>query len=451
MSKNPHATHFSPKFVSGSIMQHIWVMTSTSAIGLIGVFLVDLLDILFLSMLDSDAIIAGIGFAATLSFFTLSLSIGITISMAALVSRMIGLGDSKQARRYVVNVLVLAFLISALLALVIWLNLAELLTLLGGSGAPLEVAIRYLQILLPSFPVLTVGMAMSAALRSVGDAQLSMTTTLAGSGVNALLDPLFIFTLAMGVEGAAIASVIARVVILLMGFYGLSKKHQLIKSFIFRDFIDDIKPIMNVAAPAVLTNMATPLGNAIVIKAIAPFGAGYVAGFAIIGRVSMVAFGMVFALSGAIAPIFGQNFGARNFARIEQTLSEALKFNAAYVVMVSAVLLLGQSYISDLFQLQGDAKVLLSLFCTWLAVAFIFNGMQFVANSAFNNLGRPMYSTGFNIGRATLGTIPFVIIGAELAGAEGVLIGQAMGGMLFAIVAIVLAKRHIKRLMQENC
>jgi putative MATE family efflux protein len=431
-------------------MRHIWVMTTTSAIGLVGVFMVDLLDILFLSLLDSNDILAGIGFAATLSFFTLSLSIGITITMAALVSRTIGQGNPDQARRYVTHIVVLTLIITSLIAALIWVNLASLLSLLGASGDNLQVGVSYLQILLPSFPILTAGMAMSAALRAVGDAKLSMACTLVGSLVNALLDPLFIFTLGMGVEGAAVASVIARFFILAVAIYGVQRKHHLMAGFVYRRFVADLSAIFKILGPAVLTNMATPVGNAIVIKEMAQFGEAYIAGFAIIGRVSMVSFALVFALSGAIAPIFGQNFGAYNHQRIHQTLTDALKFNAIYVFLISVLLFFLQDFIIALFKLEGDAAAIMSLFCSWLAIAFIFNGVQFVANAAFNNLGKPVYAAGFNIAKSTLGTIPFVIIGGQLAGAAGVLVGQALGGLIFAMLAIVMVFRHIKQLAHNQ-
>ncbi len=94
-----------------------------------------------------------------------------------------------------------------------------------------------------------------------------------------------------------------------IAFYGVTTKHHLMTRFVYKNFIEDLRPIFKIAGPAMLTNMATPVGNAIVINAIAKFGGAYVAGFAIIGRISPVAFGLVFALSGAIAPIIGQNFG----------------------------------------------------------------------------------------------------------------------------------------------
>jgi MATE family, multidrug efflux pump len=435
------------KFIDGSIMHHIWVMTTTAAIGLIGIFLVDLIDMLFLSMLGSEDIIAGVGFAASISFFTVSLSIGITISMAALVSKMIGQRNIVQAKRYVVNVSVIAFLLTSAMAAAIWLNLPWLFRLLGARSETLDIGVSYLQILLPSLPLLATGMAMSAALRAVGDARLSMYSTLIGGGVNAVLDPVFIFALGWGVEGAAIASVIARIVVLLIAFYGVTHKHHMMTRFIYSNFIEDLRPIFKIAGPAMLTNVVTPLGNAIVINAVAKFGGAYVASFSIIGRISPVAFALVFALSGAIAPIIGQNYGAQIFSRIKQTLNNALLFNLIYVSLVSMLLFMLQEPIILLFNLQTEAAELMRIFCTWVAITFVFNGAQFVSNSTFNNLGKPIYATGFNVGKATLGTLPFVIIGGNIAGAEGVLLGQAVGGMLFAIASVAAAYTVINKMI----
>ncbi len=449
MTDKAGSTHLPATFVSGSIMRHIWIMTTTGAIGLIGVFVVELIDILFLSMLDNDAIVAGVGFAASISFFTVSMSIGISISMAALVSRMIGQRNTQQAKRYVVNIVALALIVTSIMSAIIWFNLPFLFGLLGAAGEPLNEGVSYLKILVPSLPLFSAGMVMSAAIRAVGDARLAMLTTLLGGLVNAILDPIFIFALDLGIEGAAMASVLARCFLLSLAIYGVSKKHRLLKKFVLKEFLEDFRPIFKIAGPAMLTNVATPLGNAIVISSIAAFGGAYVAGFAIIGRISPVAFALVFALSGAIAPIIGQNFGALKFDRIRQTLKNSLIFSAVYVSLVSMLLWMLQNPIIALFKLEGEAAELMSIFCTWVAITFVFNGAQFVANTSFNNLGKPMYATGFNVAKSTLGTLPFVAIGGQMGGAAGVLIGVAVGGMIFSVAAVYIAFRHIGTLAKN--
>ncbi len=434
------------KFLDGPILRHIFVMTSTSAAGLVGIFLVDLLDMYFLSLLGSEAILAGVGFATSISFFTVSLSIGITISMGALVSRSIGQDRPEQARRYVINVAVLGFCLTGSLSVLISLNLPALFRLLGADPEATEIGTNFLYIVLPSLPILATGMALSAAIRAAGDAKLSMYTTLFGGAINAVLDPILIFGLDLGVQGAAIATVLARCGILSLALYGVTRKHHLTTHFSMQNFSQDLRPILAIAGPAMLTNIFTPIGNFIVLNAIAKFGGAYVASFSIINRISPVAFGLVFALSGAVAPIIGQNFGAKMYDRVKQTIVNALMFNAVYVTVVSLMLFLLQDVIIRLFNLTGEAAELMQVFCTWIAISFMFNGAQFVANASFNNLGKPIYATWFNVGRATLGTLPFVMVGAQLGGPSGVLVGQAVGGFLFAVVAVIVAFRHTNTL-----
>ena len=120
---------------------------------------------------------------------------------------------------------------------------------------------------------------------------------------------------------------------------------------------------------------------------------------------------------------------------------DALIFITLVVVFMAVALFALRGPIVALFQADGVAKDLVYLFCGPLALLFFFNGAIFVANAAFNNLGHPFYSTWINWGRHTLGTIPFVIIGASLWGAEGVLLGQAFGGVVFGLVALWLGRR----------
>jgi len=106
--------------------------------------------------------------------------------------------------------------------------------------------------------------------------------------------------------------------------------------------------------------------------------------------------------------------------------------------------------IAWLFEADGVTLQLVYLFCGPLALAFFFNGTLFVSNAAFNNLGHPFYSTWVNWGRHTLGTVPFVLAGGALLGAPGVLIGQAEGGIVFALIAAVLAARVLGQCDQRS-
>lgn len=438
------------KFVEGPIMRHILVMSSTAAIGISALFVVDLIDIFFLSLLGEQELAAAVGYAGTISFFTTSIGIGLSIALGALVSRAIGAKQFAQAKRLLLNSAVVTLLVAIVVAMVVTYFIPELIALVGASGRTAQLAADYLYILVPSMPLICLAMALGAALRAVGDAKLSMISTLAGGGVNLIFDPIFIFLFAMGIEGAALASVLARVAVLIIAARGVMVKHQLVGKFDLTAFKQDLRPIFAIAGPAMMTNIATPIGNAVVTRAIADFGDSYVAAWAVLGRLTPVAFGMIFALSGAVGPIVGQNFGAREFDRVKEILTKALLFCSVYVISISLLLFGLKEQIIVIFAMQGDSAELIRFFCSYIAVFFVFSGALFVANASFNNLGKAKYSTVFNVGKATLGTIPFVYYGAQWGGVEGVLIGQVLGAIVFGVLGVWTAYRLVDKVQQQQ-
>ncbi len=436
------------KFVEGSTMRHILVMSGAGSVGLMALFVVDLLDMLFISMLGQVELAAAVGFAGTLTFFSTSVSIGTSIAMGALVSKAIGAKDRDHAKQLSVSIMMTAFAISSLVTAAMYIHIPELLDAIGAQGLAAERAQAYLQILLPSGPFLALAMAAGAGLRAAGDAKRSMWATLSGGIVNAILDPLFIFGFGWNIEGAALASVIARFTVLYFSLYPLIRSHDLVAKPSIAHWRFNLRPILAIALPAIITNTATPIGNAIVTTGIAQYGEDFVAGFAVIGRLTPVCFAVIFALSGAVGPIIGQNFGAERMDRVKETLNNSLLVTTAYTIAVCILLYFLQDFVISMFSLQGDASIIVAAFCSYVAITFTFNGALFVANTSFNNLGKPLYSTALNLGKATLGTLPFVYLGSQWFGALGVLYGQALGNVVFGVLGVLVLRFHIAELMK---
>lgn len=436
----------SAKFVTGSTMRHVVVMTSTGSIGLMAIFLVDFLNLFYISLLGEQQLAAAIGYAGSVLAFTIAIGIGMTIAATALIARALGAGNRDEAREMSAAALVFITLVSLLVVLGLWPLIPLALDGLGARGHTKEIATGFLRIVVPSLPLLGLGMLLSGILRAVGDARRAMYVTLAGGAASAVLDPLFIFGFDLGVTGAAIATVLSRFVLVGVGFYGAVRVHDMIGRLRPAGLRRDIRAMSAIAVPAVLTNIATPFGNAYLTATIARFGDDAVAGWAIIGRIVPVAFGTIFALSGAVGPIISQNFGAGRADRVRQTLNNALVFTLLYALAVWILLFLLRHQIVGIFNARADAAELVRFFCAFVAGSFLFTGALFVANAAFNNLGFPAYSTMFNWGRATIGTIPFVWYGAAQFGASGALAGWAVGGIVFGIGAATMAFRLTGRL-----
>ncbi len=412
-------------------------MAGTGTLGLIAVFVVDLLNLLYISLLGDRTLTAAVAFTGAVTYLQMAVSLGMSIGLGAVVSRRIGAGLGEEAGRIASAALTVMAAVMLLLGSGTVLLLGPILRGLGASGAVLQDAAGNIAIVSPFLPLIAVGMGCSSLLRSVGDARRSMTVTLWAAGLVACLDPILIFVLHLGLVGAAISTVTSRATVAGLGLLAVHR-HRILKRPVWRTLFADARPVANVALPAMLTNLATPLGGAFTTHTLSRFGLEAVSGQATIDRIVPVAFAFIFALTGSVGPIMAQNLGAGEIGRVRRTLLCALVLVLTCVLAMWAILALSQDALVALFSARGDAARLVHLFCSWTVAGFLFIGALFVANAAFNNLGAPLLSTLFNWGRASLGTIPFVLLGAR-HGPQGVLIGQALGGVLFGVLAVTAA------------
>ena len=424
------------RFVTGSIPAHVLRMTGAAAFGLMAIFVGELANVLFLSMLGDVEIIAAVGYASTILFLLLSVGIGTAIAASALIAPAIGAGDLARAKRLSASSHVFAVIFAAFAGIIVWIYVPELIRLIGAEGRTLSLATSYLRILIPFMTLMSLGMCASAVLRSQGDARRSMNVTLVGAFVNVVLDPLFIFVLGLGIQGAAWATNLSRIAVAGFGVYWLIREHDLLGRPHLREVIDDARTIMRFAVPAILTNLATPIANAYVTYAIARHGTAAVAAWALIGRIAPVAFGSIFALSGAVGPVLGQNLGARQWARVREA------FDVSILAAVGPLI--------AVFHASGETADILRTYCIYLSPMFAFLGILFVANAALNALGHPHWPTVLNWGRATLGTVPVVTVAGMLYGPTGVIGANLAGASVFALFGAWLCRRLIAGKSQKD-
>ncbi len=438
-----------PVFLQGSILRHTLSMTAMGAVGLFAIFVVDLVNIIYVGMLNDATLTAAVGFASTAFFLLVSVGIGISIAGTALVSRALGKGRREKAHRiataFLGHAAVAGIVSSALMAFAA----PTFLSLMGAQGQTASKALVFLWISLPSATALMLGMATTGLLRAVGDGRRAMHVTLAGAVSAAALDPVVLFVFDWGIEGVALVGGVARVAMMAAGFYFCIVNHGLLTRFAVRDFKVFTRPIWGIAVPAVLTNVATPIANSYVTAKVAPFGDAAVAGLVMITRLIPVVFGALFALSGAIGPILGQNLGAGAFDRVRSVLSNALLVCGVYTVSIWPVMMVLEPYILRAMGATGEAASLVSFFIVFITLSWIFHGASFVSNAAFNTLGYPALSTAFNWGKTTVGTMPFVALGALWYGARGALVGQAIGAVTFGIAGVVAGYWVINRLERQ--
>ncbi len=446
----PSASARKARFLTGSIPRHVILMTLMGAVGLMSMFAVDLADLWFISLLGRVETTAGIGFAGTVSFANLSLGLGLGIAAGALAAINIGRHRRIRGRKYVTSALAVAMGLGGLITVLVEIFAHGILHGLGATGAAEQQAAIYLRIVALGFPLLAGAIIFSFALRACGDPRRAMYVTLIAAVTNAILDPVYIFGLDMGIAGAACATITANVLSFFIGWHGLGRVHGMLGRPSRAQLKRDGKGIAQIAIPASLTQLATPFLFAYIMYASARFGDEVVAASTIVNRIVPVAFGVVFSLSGAVGPIIGQNFGARNFHRVREAYLSGIALAVSYTLIMSVALFVLRNRLPEWFSATGIAASLVVYYCTWLAWSWIFTGGQFVAQAAFNNLGKARMSTLFNWGRATLGTILPVEILARMMGARGLFLGAALGSAIIGTLAVLYGWLLIHRLAQNK-
>ncbi|WP_250161458.1 MATE family efflux transporter [Pseudosulfitobacter pseudonitzschiae] len=423
-------------------------MTATGAFGITFVFLVDAANLLWLSQWGAPQQVAAIGFAFAIQFFSVSIGVGLMIAATALVSRSIGRGERVLARQQAGAAMVIAASIQTIVATLLVVFRHPLVDMAGATGETADLAARYLAITVPSLVPMAVSLVGSGVLRAEGYGAKAMYVTLFSGVLAMFIDPLLIFY--YGIDGAAIGLVVFRISLLLLAIYYAIIRMKLVerpdRAMVLRIF----KPFMLVALPAIATQMSTPAGNYFLTMIMARFGDDAVAAWAVVGRLTVLVFGGIFALSGAIGGIFGQNFGAGYYDRLRSTYRDALVFCAIYTLVAWALLWTAIPYVSLMFGLTGQGAEVLHAFAGVGVGAFMFVGALFVSNAAFNNLGKPGRSTLVNWMKDGVLSWPAAILLAGSFGAAGVIYGQALAGAVMGVLAASWGWHYVARLGPQS-
>lgn len=434
------------RFLSGPTLGHVVRMTLTGAFGITFVFAVDAANLFWIARLGDPRLVAAIGFAFAIQFFSVSSGIGLMIAAIALVSRSIGAGDRGRARRQATAAALIAGAIQAALAALIVAWRHDLVAMVGATGATAALAARYLALTLPSLAVMAVGMIANGALRAEGDGRRSMVVTLASGLVAMVLDPVLIYGLELGLDGAAAGLVVFRFVMLGMALRFAIGTHDLMARPRLADLGATLRPFLAVALPAILAQMAAPFGNYLLTGVMARFGDDAVAGWAVVGRLTVVAFGGIFAMAGAIGGIFGQNYGARMHDRLRSAYRDAILFGVVYTLVTWLLLALLGDTVARGFGLSAQGADVVHAFCRIGAGGFIFGAMLFVSNAAFNALGRPVRSTLLTWLRDGVLMLPLGLLLARWLGADGVIYAQAAASVVAGSVAGLWGWRYVASL-----
>lgn len=438
------------RFTEGSVSRHVLAMASTSALSLLAVFLVDILTLVYVSMLHDQTLLAAVGLAKTLIFINGAFASGVVLAGGAVVAERIGKHAAKRVARLVSHLLIMVLGIAGVIAALELAGIQHMARWLGADAAAYAAARQFIWIALPASVLVAAVQMCAQMLKSQGHVRLALAVLLSGAATLALADPLLIFVLGLGLEGAALAYGLSAIVSLVVGLVLVHRHIGLSVQVNPRLLGLHVGRTLRVALPAMLANLAMPVGITYLMLTVVAQGASALAGMAVIDRVLQLGYCVFFALPGALVPVLAQNIGAGRDDRAAAAIASVRRLVVLYGMSIWCLLLVFGASIADYFELLGSGREMFMAFCRFGAGLWILFGLDFVAQAVFITTGRAWYVAAFGWLRGTLGTIPFVFVGAHWLGASGAVIGMWGGNALVAMAAIAVGLLQARRFFSQR-
>jgi putative MATE family efflux protein len=398
-----------------------------------------------------DAELAAFGFGFPILMIVTSVAIGLGAGTSSVVARAIGAHDHRRARRLSTDSLLLSFLITAVIAAIGVLTITPLFRLLGAPDELMPLIRGFMTILYAGVPFVVVGMVGMASMRATGDTRLPSALMILASILNVILDPILIFGIgpipAMGLNGAAMAALIARASIFVGTLYLMRHKMDMV-AFDKPDPAElrsSWRDILHVGIPAAGTNVIVPIGAAVITAMIARFGADAVAGFGVASRLESTMLVMYYALSAIIGPFVGQNFSAGNEKRILRALWLCTAFCLVSGLIIAAILASMSGILPGLFSDSESVQSVTSTFLWLVPISYGTYGMVMVMNASFNGLGYPMPGVVISVSRIVVLYVPLALIGMKLFGIVGIFGAYAVANIISGIGAYAWARKTVRR------
>lgn len=438
------------KLTDGPVGRHLLAMALPVLVGIFAMMGQGLIDAYFLGRVG-DRALAAYAFSFPILMIVTSVAIGMGAGTSSVVARAIGAHDMRRARRLATDSLLLSFLITLGFCIVGVVTINPLFRLLGAPEDMIPLIRGFMLILYSGVPFVVVGMAGMASMRATGDTRLPSILMIMGAALNVALDPIFIFGLgpipAMGLNGAAMAALMARGVIFIGALYLMRGRLNMI-SFNRSDPAElrkSWRDILHVGIPAAGTNAIVPIATAIITALIADFGPQAVAGFGVASRIESLVLVMFYALSAVIGPFVGQNLSAGKGERILEALRLCMWFCVVSGLAIAGLLALAAGYLPTLFSDSDTVVGVAKQFLLIAPLGYAGYGMVMTINAAFNGLGKPIPGVAVSLTRTILLYVPLALLGRHFYGIIGIFAAYATANVITGFIAYNWARRTVKK------
>ena len=453
--KISHPQEIQGKLTEGNLGSHLVQLTVPMICGMFAIISFNLVDTYFVAQLGTNEL-AAVSFTFPVMMIIASLGMGLGIGSTSVISRAIGQGNRYKVQRLTTDSLILSLLIVVILS---FLGLGTIESLFGALGASSEVLplIRdYMEITYLGLICFLIPLTASETIRAAGNAIFPGLMMIGATLLNLVLDPLLIFGWGvfptLGIQGAALATVIAKFVAMTAALIFLNRQRMILFRLPkFKEVFQSWRKILYIAIPAAASHAIKPISMGLIVSMIAFYGRDAVAGFGIASRLEGLALLVFLALSVSINPVVGQNWGAGKFNRVNQAFLLSIRFCLLWGGLAAIVLGFASPWLASHFDKNPDVVSVAVAYLAIVPISYAAAGIIQIASSTFNAIGRPLPSVTLILSQVFILYVPLAMIGSRFFGINGIFAAVCLSNVAVGIVAFIWNRRvcRVRRYSSE--
>lgn len=392
-----------------------------------------------------------------LTIICLAFSLMLGDGTSAYLSLKLGEKKKEEASKGVANGILLSIIAAITFCVVTLAFLPQLLKLFGCTEVLKEYALNYGYIIAIGLPFMMIGTTLNSIIRADGNPKYAMTSMILGAVLNVILDPIFIFVFKMGVQGAAIATVISQILTFIINIMYIKKfKTVELNKERYKLKFEIAKKVSILGISSFITQMSFVVVLAVENNLLAKYGVNSEYGseipitvLGIVMKISQILNSMIIGVAVGAQPIFGYNYGAEKYDRVKKALKVVLQTS---LIISTVAFILFQTIPDKLILIfgSGDEKYIQFACLTFriYLMLCICNGIQIPSGIFFQAIGKSINSIILSLSRQVIFLIPAIVILSSIFGLNGILYaGPVADGMAFLIAVILLSIeiKHLKR------
>lgn len=438
------------RLLVGPVAPTLFRMTLPMVAGILAMMLYNIVDTYFVGRLGGDPL-AAMGFTFSITQIIMGFALALMIGTSTVLARLIGAGDGGQVRRITTDGLLLSGCTILVLGGVGILFLDRIFSAMGAQPHLLPTIRQYMVPYFAGVALLAIPMVGNGAIRATGDTKYPSLIMISSAIVNIVLDPLLIFGLGpfprLELRGAAYATILSWIFTLCAALLILGKREKMLATpFVsVHRILQSWGKILYVAVPVALTNILIPVALAILTAMMATFGPQAVAGFGVGARVEALLLVGPFALTAALSPFVGQNFGAGNHARVREALRSAVLGCWVWCLVGWFILTVSAKFVAGLFSDVPEIQRVIVWYLWILPWSYGAVTTCFQVTTTLNALNKPILSTGITLVRMFGLTIPLAYLGSRLYDQPGLFAGMGISHLLAGLGSLAFVRWFLRR------